>query len=76
MIHFTPEGQVLKNGINFYPLSDSGSKGFRVRWTVRGVKHTFSVRWSTYRKRFFVTKTIWTPEDEAQSLATMAAWTA
>jgi hypothetical protein len=31
MIHITEEGGVIRNGVNFYPLTDKSSFGFRFR---------------------------------------------
>ena len=32
MIHITQEGGVIRKGFNFYPLGDTGSVGFRLRY--------------------------------------------
>lgn len=32
MIHITEEGGVIRNGVNFYPLTDKKSFGFRFRY--------------------------------------------
>jgi hypothetical protein len=32
MIHITQEGGVIRNGVNFYPLTDKSSFGFRFRY--------------------------------------------
>ena len=32
MIYITEEGGVIRNGVNFYPLTDKSSFGFRLRY--------------------------------------------
>ena len=49
MIHIRDEGQLIKPGINFYPLG-RGSIGFIIKFTER----LFRFRFSTGRKRFFI----------------------
>ena len=50
MIHITQEGGVIRNGVNFYPLTDKSSFGFRFRY---GSK-IFWLRYSKVTKRLTV----------------------
>ena len=50
MIHITQEGGVIRNGFNFYPLTDKSSFGFRFRY---GSK-IFWLRYSKVTKRLTV----------------------
>jgi hypothetical protein len=54
MIWVTPEGSDLRPGLNFYPLGDPASFGFRLRLG----RFRFKCRYSTARRRWFVETTI------------------
>jgi hypothetical protein len=59
MIHIRKEGQTLRNGFNFYPLSDKRSFGFIFRYgkniplTELGSK-AFWFRYSKQNKKWFI----------------------
>lgn len=48
MIHITEEAGNLKLGVNFYPITDKASLGFRIRTK----KNLYRFRWSKIRNRF------------------------
>lgn len=49
MLYVTKEGGTIRNGFNFYPLSDKGSAGVRIRLGDRFM----SLRYSKLGKKFF-----------------------
>ena len=49
MIHWTAEGQTLRNGLSFYKPSDAGSIGF----TLRIGNHAWLFRYSKRVKKLF-----------------------
>ena len=49
-VHITGEGELVRNGINFYPLRDKSSFGFKLRC---GAK-VFWLRYSKRANRFFI----------------------
>ncbi len=59
MIHIREEGGTLRNGFNFYPLSDKGSFGFIFRYgpkiplTSLGSK-AFWFRYSKHTKKWII----------------------
>ena len=53
MIYITQEGGVIRNGVNFYPLGDAGSIGFRFRL---GLK-VFWFRYSRITQRWTIKNT-------------------
>ena len=53
MIRIRDEGEIIKEGFNFYPLSSVSSFGFVLR-----IKHTiYRVRYSKFAKKWFIGKT-------------------
>jgi hypothetical protein len=52
MIHITSEGGVIRNGFNFYPLSDKDSFGFRFRYGPKNLITGFRLKifWFRYSK--------------------------
>lgn len=50
MIHIRPEGELTRNGFNFYPLIDAGSFGFVFRY---GAKR-FTFRYSKITKKWII----------------------
>jgi len=51
MIYIRKEGEVVKNGFNFYPLSDNGSAGFVLKLTNR---LTIWFRYSKVTKKWLI----------------------
>jgi hypothetical protein len=54
MIHIRGEGEVVRTGFNFYPLSDKGSAGFIFKICNRRMQ----VRYSKITGKWNVTSTI------------------
>jgi hypothetical protein len=50
MFYVRREGETVRNGFNFYPASDTHSKGFIFRLGLRSLR----VRYSIYAKKWFV----------------------
>lgn len=50
MIYFIDEGDVLRNGFNFYRLSNPSSIGFRFRIN----RWCFTFRWSKMANKFTI----------------------
>ncbi len=48
--YIRPEGQLIRNGFNFYPWSDTRSAGFILRLGDWG----FKMRYSTYQRRWLI----------------------
>ncbi len=54
MIHIRQEGEIIRNGFNFYPLTDKGSAGFILRLG----KKIFRIRYSKITGKLNVKSTI------------------
>jgi hypothetical protein len=54
MMHLRSEGEVVRQGFNFYPLSDTGSAGFILKLG----KRTLQVRYSKITGKLNVASTI------------------
>jgi len=52
MIHITEDGGVICNGLNFYPLTDKSSWGFRFRYGPKNLRTGFrsKIFWFRYSK--------------------------
>lgn len=50
MFYLRKEGEALRNGFNFYPLSDTGSFGFVFKLSAK----VFRFRYSKIHSRWFV----------------------
>lgn len=54
MFHLYNEGDAVKQGFNFFRLSDKGSAGVYFRWN----NTLYRFRYSKYAKKFFFTKNV------------------
>jgi len=54
MIHIRQEGEIIRNGFNFYPLTDKGSAGFILKLG----KRIFWIRYSKITGKLNVKSTI------------------
>ena len=52
MFHVKSEGEGIERGINFYPLSDESSFGFRIRTK----KYVYWFRWRKKLKSFYFSR--------------------
>jgi hypothetical protein len=50
MFYVRSEGDMIRNGFNFYPMKDTDSRGFIFRLGIRALR----VRYSIHAKKWFV----------------------